>query len=160
MAQASEEVVSKEQKSVPAFSPRPAFTPNRTPSAQPVRREETRMPVMARKPVLPHVKELANIVLVPKEPKEVITNLADMLTKKEEPRRLKKVFPSTCDRCGKATELPFEPTPGKDKYCNDCHKIVKAEKLTIGALVSSDGKSPMIEIKKSILPPPPPPPLP
>jgi len=162
MTQANEEVAGAQApKFAPVFSPsaRPAFTPNnpqRMPAIQPARREEVRTPVMAKKPSLPQAKELANVIITPKEPKEVITNLAEMLSKKEEPKRLKKSFPSTCDRCGKATELPFEPTPGKDKYCNDCYKTVKAEKLTIGALVGDEKKARVIEKKDPIAPLPPP----
>jgi len=150
MAQAKEdEFVPVQRNNTPAFAPRPTFASNQQSHMQSVRRTETTTPVVAKKSSMPQPKELADVVLTPKEPKEVITNLADLLTKKEEPKRLKKAFPTTCDRCGKATEVPFEPTPGKDKYCNDCYKIIKAEKLKMPIVKNTE--------KKTVLPPSPPP---
>ena len=29
-------------------------------------------------------------------------------------------YPATCSECGKDTEVPFQPTPGKPVYCRDC----------------------------------------
>ncbi len=29
-------------------------------------------------------------------------------------------FPAVCSECGKDTEVPFQPTPGKPVYCRDC----------------------------------------
>jgi CxxC-x17-CxxC domain-containing protein len=32
----------------------------------------------------------------------------------------RQMYPATCSNCGKATEVPFEPTPGKPVYCREC----------------------------------------
>jgi CxxC-x17-CxxC domain-containing protein len=29
-------------------------------------------------------------------------------------------YPAVCSECGKDTEVPFQPTPGKPVYCRDC----------------------------------------
>lgn len=29
-------------------------------------------------------------------------------------------FPAVCSECGKDTEVPFQPTPGKPVYCREC----------------------------------------
>ena len=29
---------------------------------------------------------------------------------------------ATCTDCGNECEVPFEPTPGRDVFCNDCFK--------------------------------------
>jgi CxxC-x17-CxxC domain-containing protein len=116
MAQAKEESLEPKRTFVPQPTIRqPVYAPS--------------IPVAQKPNVVQPKKELADVVITPKEPKEVITNLADVLKKKEEPKRLKKAYPAVCDRCGKDTELPFEPTPGKSKYCRECLAIVRAEKL-------------------------------
>jgi serine/threonine-protein kinase len=33
---------------------------------------------------------------------------------------------ATCDACGKATEVPFQPTSGKPVYCSDCYRERRA----------------------------------
>jgi CxxC-x17-CxxC domain-containing protein len=30
------------------------------------------------------------------------------------------LFPATCSECGKETQVPFRPTPGKPVFCRDC----------------------------------------
>jgi len=30
--------------------------------------------------------------------------------------------PATCSKCGRATEVPFQPTTGKPVYCSDCFR--------------------------------------
>ncbi len=30
------------------------------------------------------------------------------------------LFPAVCSECGKETQVPFKPTPGKPVYCRDC----------------------------------------
>ena len=40
------------------------------------------------------------------------------------PRR--QLFPAVCADCGKATEVPFEPSQGRPVYCSDCFRKVKA----------------------------------
>ena len=37
----------------------------------------------------------------------------------------RQMFPATCSRCGKSTEVPFEPTNGKPVYCSDCFRVVR-----------------------------------
>lgn len=68
-----------------------------------------------------------------KKGEDVIQNLSETLQKKEEGKRLKKMWPTTCDRCGKTTELPFKPTPGKEKYCKECFDIVRADRKKVRA---------------------------
>ncbi len=37
-------------------------------------------------------------------------------------------YPFTCDQCGKADSVHFEPNPDKDIFCRDCMKLKKAER--------------------------------
>ena len=37
----------------------------------------------------------------------------------------RQMFPATCSRCGRATEVPFQPTNGKPVYCGDCFRAVR-----------------------------------
>lgn len=39
------------------------------------------------------------------------------------PRQL---YPAVCSECGRETEVPFNPTPGKPVYCRDCFQARKA----------------------------------
>jgi CxxC-x17-CxxC domain-containing protein len=39
------------------------------------------------------------------------------------PRR--QLFPAVCADCGKATEVPFEPSQGRPVYCSDCYRKIK-----------------------------------
>ena len=39
------------------------------------------------------------------------------------PRR--QLYPAVCAECGKATEVPFEPSQGRPVYCSDCFRKVK-----------------------------------
>ena len=32
----------------------------------------------------------------------------------------RQMYPAVCSRCGKDTEVPFQPTSGKPVYCSDC----------------------------------------
>ncbi len=71
-------------------------------------------------------------VVVPK-PKDEITDLAAALTANAMPQREPKksntpLFAATCDRCGKATEVPFKPDPEKEVYCSDCFALIKEER--------------------------------
>jgi CxxC-x17-CxxC domain-containing protein len=34
----------------------------------------------------------------------------------------REMFPATCSRCGKSTEVPFRPTNGKPVFCSDCFR--------------------------------------
>lgn len=38
------------------------------------------------------------------------------------PRQL---YSATCSECGRETEVPFNPTPGKPVYCRDCFQARK-----------------------------------
>lgn len=87
---------------------------------------------------------------------EPIRDLTTTLTQTAERERLKRVYPTTCDRCGRATEVPFEPTPGKTKYCRDCLVVVRAERRQtppVSAVVRGGAERPRPS-------PPLPPPLP
>ncbi|MGA9694920.1 MAG: zinc-ribbon domain containing protein [Dehalococcoidales bacterium] len=37
----------------------------------------------------------------------------------------RQMFPATCSRCGKTTEVPFEPREGRPVYCRECYSSVK-----------------------------------
>lgn len=39
----------------------------------------------------------------------------------------RQLYPATCSECGKETEVPFNPTPGKPVYCRDCFQSRKAQ---------------------------------
>ena len=32
---------------------------------------------------------------------------------------------AVCSECGKETEVPFKPTPGKPVYCRECYRSKK-----------------------------------
>lgn len=36
-------------------------------------------------------------------------------------RGTRQMFPATCGRCGKQTEVPFQPRGDKPVYCRDCY---------------------------------------
>jgi len=42
------------------------------------------------------------------------------------PRR--QLFPAVCADCGKETEVPFEPSQGRQVYCSDCYRKVRANR--------------------------------
>ncbi|MFH1169083.1 MAG: CxxC-x17-CxxC domain-containing protein [Chloroflexota bacterium] len=37
----------------------------------------------------------------------------------------RQMFPAVCSDCGKATEVPFEPSQGRPVYCSDCYRKVR-----------------------------------
>jgi CxxC-x17-CxxC domain-containing protein len=37
----------------------------------------------------------------------------------------RQMFPATCSRCGKETEVPFQPTNGKSVYCSDGFRLAR-----------------------------------
>ena len=37
----------------------------------------------------------------------------------------REMFPATCSKCGKETEVPFRPTNGKPVYCSDCFRSAR-----------------------------------
>lgn len=38
----------------------------------------------------------------------------------------RQLYPATCSECGKETEVPFNPSPGKPVYCRDCFQSRKS----------------------------------
>jgi len=40
-------------------------------------------------------------------------------------RSERRMFPATCAKCGKDTEVPFEPREGRPVYCSDCYNMLK-----------------------------------
>jgi CxxC-x17-CxxC domain-containing protein len=40
-------------------------------------------------------------------------------------RSRRQMFPAVCARCGKDTEVPFQPREGRPVYCSDCYNLVK-----------------------------------
>jgi CxxC-x17-CxxC domain-containing protein len=39
-------------------------------------------------------------------------------------------YPATCSECGKDTEVPFQPTPGKPVYCRECFQARRAPRYS------------------------------
>ena len=37
----------------------------------------------------------------------------------------RQMFPVTCAKCGKETEVPFEPRGDRPVYCSDCYREVR-----------------------------------
>ena len=37
----------------------------------------------------------------------------------------RQMYPVTCDECGKATEVPFQPRGDRPVYCSDCFRKVR-----------------------------------
>lgn len=35
----------------------------------------------------------------------------------------RQMYPAVCSRCGKETQVPFQPTSGKPVYCSDCFQM-------------------------------------
>jgi CxxC-x17-CxxC domain-containing protein len=40
----------------------------------------------------------------------------------------RQMFPAVCARCGKDTEVPFQPREGRPVYCSDCYNSVKVNR--------------------------------
>ena len=36
------------------------------------------------------------------------------------------LYPAVCSECGRETEVPFNPTPGKPVYCRECFQARRA----------------------------------
>jgi CxxC-x17-CxxC domain-containing protein len=66
-------------------------------------------------------------VLLPEDEKEEIEDLAQLLGQKK--------YETNCSRCGKKTDVPFEPTEGRPAYCRDCYQIVKEQKKKAGQVL-------------------------
>ncbi len=37
--------------------------------------------------------------------------------------RQREMYPAVCGRCGKPTQVPFEPRAGRPVYCSDCYAL-------------------------------------
>ena len=37
----------------------------------------------------------------------------------------RQMYPATCSKCGRSTEVPFQPTTGKPVYCSDCFRSAR-----------------------------------
>ena len=46
--------------------------------------------------------------------------------KKQQRRGKKKMFDAVCAKCGKQTQVPFNPTQGRDVLCKECFDAEKA----------------------------------
>lgn len=44
----------------------------------------------------------------------------DRRDNRRDDRRDRKMFSAICDKCGKACQIPFQPTPGKPVFCDAC----------------------------------------
>ena len=40
----------------------------------------------------------------------------------------RQMFPATCARCGKSTQVPFQPREGRPVYCRDCYNPVRVSR--------------------------------
>ena len=38
------------------------------------------------------------------------------------------MYPATCSDCGKATEVPFQPSGNRPVYCSDCYRKVRVNR--------------------------------
>ncbi|HBE89794.1 MAG: hypothetical protein A3E37_05520 [Candidatus Andersenbacteria bacterium RIFCSPHIGHO2_12_FULL_46_9] len=85
------------------------------PSSQPRERQ-------ARRPALPAPskaeKEFEEMKM--EKSKEEITDLSSLLRPK--------LVHVKCDRCGRDTDVPFEPKAGQPVYCRECYEKVKADR--------------------------------
>lgn len=131
------------ERGLPAAASRQAgqpAAPERSPSSGARPRAERPPKRQSPKPHAASAEKLEDVVIAPPSEAEAIVNLETTLGTSEEPKRLKRAYPTTCDRCGRATEVPFEPTPGKEKYCVDCLAIVRAERRKAPALRSESAR--------------------
>lgn len=40
----------------------------------------------------------------------------------------RRMYSAFCTRCGKSTEVPFEPKSGRPVYCRDCYDTIKSDR--------------------------------
>jgi len=40
----------------------------------------------------------------------------------------RKLYSATCANCGKAAEVPFQPSAGRPVYCQDCYRTQKPKR--------------------------------
>jgi CxxC-x17-CxxC domain-containing protein len=43
-------------------------------------------------------------------------------------RAPRQLYPAVCAKCGKETEVPFEPRQDKPVYCSDCYNTIKPKR--------------------------------
>ncbi len=48
--------------------------------------------------------------------------------RREAKRAEREMFDIVCEKCGKATQVPFKPDPTRPVYCNDCFQEILAER--------------------------------
>jgi CxxC-x17-CxxC domain-containing protein len=66
----------------------------------------------------------------PVRPQQAINNLEQAVRQHQEQKTLPvktKMYEAVCSRCGKQTEVPFQPEPGRKVYCKECLAIVRQE---------------------------------
>ncbi len=68
---------------------------------------------------------LKDVVVAPA--REEIKDLASLLKPAATPKN-KPLFSVVCSRCGKKTEVPFEPAADRPVYCKECLQIIRGEK--------------------------------
>ncbi len=51
--------------------------------------------------------------------------------KKQQRRGKKKMYDAVCAKCGVQTQVPFNPTQGRDVLCKDCFEAEKAAAETV-----------------------------
>jgi CxxC-x17-CxxC domain-containing protein len=44
----------------------------------------------------------------------------------------RQMYPATCSSCGRDTEVPFQPTPGKPVYCRECFAEQRSSRSSYG----------------------------
>lgn len=42
--------------------------------------------------------------------------------------RQRQMYPTVCAKCGKNTEIPFEPQTDRPVYCSDCYSTMKTKR--------------------------------
>ena len=53
----------------------------------------------------------------------------------------REMFPAVCSRCGKDTQVPFQPTTGKPVYCSDCFQLERGSSSGSGRGSYGGGES-------------------
>ncbi|MDP3997179.1 MAG: CxxC-x17-CxxC domain-containing protein [Candidatus Andersenbacteria bacterium] len=118
-----------EEQSAPQYSPRSYSGGERRPGRG--RQTSTERHEARQAPAQINKEQLADVVLpISAKP---ITDLAAVLsqgpnTSSSTRRGSARGFEVICRRCGKKTEVPFDPDPAKPVYCKECFQIVRQEK--------------------------------
>ena len=45
----------------------------------------------------------------------------------------RQMYPAVCSECGRETEVPFQPTPGKPVYCRECFQEQRGQRSSYGS---------------------------